>query len=83
MELTWEPVAGATSYRVFRTTTGIFDSPPIAKVTVTAFKDTGLANGTTYSYRVAGHTDGGDGPQSAVVTATPVAPPPAPVYGAQ
>ena len=32
-------------------------------------------NGTTYSFMVRGYTNGGNGPRSSVVTATPMAPP--------
>ena len=32
-------------------------------------------NGTTYSFMVRGYTNGGNGPLSSVVTATPMAPP--------
>ncbi len=76
--LTWQPVANATSYRVFRSAADAPDAVLIAKVTTTTFKNTGLTNGTTYSYRVAARNDGGDGPLSAAATATPTAPPPAP-----
>jgi uncharacterized protein (DUF1800 family)/fibronectin type 3 domain-containing protein len=76
--LTWNAVAGAASYRVFRTTTGLFERVPIATVTTTTFTNTGLTNGTAYSYRIAARNTGGDGPFSNVVTATPTAPPPAP-----
>jgi uncharacterized protein (DUF1800 family)/fibronectin type 3 domain-containing protein len=76
--LTWSPVADALSYRVFRTTTGTFGATPVATVTSTTFKNTGLINGTAYTYRVAGRNDGGDGPFSDPVTATPIAAPAAP-----
>jgi uncharacterized protein (DUF1800 family)/fibronectin type 3 domain-containing protein len=74
--LTWDPVPNATSYRIFRATDGEFTK--IATVTATTFKNTGLTNGLTYLFRIAGRNDGGDGPASAAVPATPVAPPPAP-----
>ena len=73
--LTWDPVAAATSYRVFRTTTGTWGASPVATVTTPTFKNTGLTNGTAYSYKVFAHNPGGDGPASDVVTSTPVAPP--------
>jgi RHS repeat-associated protein len=44
--LTWNTVAGATSYTLFRD--GVFDK----SVTTTTATDTGLANGTQYSYVV-------------------------------
>ena len=61
--LTWHAVAGATSYRIFR------DGMSIARVETTMFMDTGLANGTKYTYRVAAKNAGGEGPSS-VVSAT-------------
>ncbi len=76
--LSWTAVAGATDYRVFRTTNGTFDATPIATVTTPGYLNTGLVNGTTYSYRVAAHNAGGDGPFSAIVTAVPGAAPGAP-----
>jgi uncharacterized protein (DUF1800 family)/fibronectin type 3 domain-containing protein len=75
--LTWEAVANATAYRIFRSTTGTFDPKPIAKVTTLTFKNGGLVNGTAYSYRVTAYNLGGDGPFSEIA-ATPVAAPPAP-----
>jgi len=75
--LTWNAVDAATSYRVFRSTDGIFSATPFATVTATTFKNTGLTNGTAYTYRVVGRNMGGDGP-FAEATATPLAPPAAP-----
>src|SRR5262249_8496589 len=75
--LTWDAVETATSYRVFRSTDGVFGASPIATVTATTFKNTGLTHGTAYPYRGAGHNPGGAGP-SAAVTPPPLAPPPAP-----
>jgi uncharacterized protein (DUF1800 family) len=76
--LTWRSVSGATSYRVYRTTTGTFGSTPIATVSNRSYTNTGLTVGTTYSYRVTARNNDGEGPPSAVVSSTPVAPPPAP-----
>ena len=76
--LTWSAVDAATSYRIFRSTTGVFDTVPIATVTTTTFLNTGLTNGTAYFYRVVGRGMGGDGPP-ADVTATPLGIPAAPV----
>lgn len=78
VQLSWNAVAGATDYRVFRTTNGTFGTTPIATVVTPGYLNTGLVNGTTYSYRVAAHNAGGDGPFSAVVSATPGAAPIAP-----
>lgn len=74
--LNWSAVDGAIGYRVFRSTTGSWDDPPLASTSKTTCKNSGLVNGTAYSYKVAGYTRGGNGPLSAEVTATPLAPPP-------
>jgi fibronectin type 3 domain-containing protein len=78
IQLNWNAVAGATEYRVFRTTNGMFGTTPTATVATPGYLNTGLMNGTTYSYRVAAHNAGGDGPFSAVVSAVPGATPSAP-----
>jgi uncharacterized protein (DUF1800 family)/fibronectin type 3 domain-containing protein len=80
IQLTWNAVAGAASYRVFRASSGAaFGTTPIATVTTPGYLNSGLTNGTAYSYKVAAHTEGGDGPFSSTVTATPGAPPAAPL----
>jgi fibronectin type 3 domain-containing protein len=52
IKTTWGTVTGATSYRVYRSTssTGIYSYVPTA--TSTSFTDTGLIAGTTYYYKV-------------------------------
>lgn len=77
--LTWSAVDGVIGYRIYRTTTGVWDRKSIASVTGTKYRDINLTNGTAYSYKVAAYNRGGTGPLSAAVTATPLAPPPAPV----
>ena len=76
--LTWAAVPGATSYRVFRSTTEVFDRQWLASVTMPTFANTGLPNGTMYSYRVAAVNTGGEGPQTATVRAAATAAPAAP-----
>jgi uncharacterized protein (DUF1800 family) len=76
--LTWAPVANATGYRVFRTTTSNWEGSAIANITDTVYKSVGLANGTQYFYRVAAQNAGGFGPLSAPVAAVPMALPAAP-----
>ena len=53
--LSWNAVAGATSYRIYRGTTpnGEGTTPIAVGVAGTTFQDTGLTNGTRYYYRVA------------------------------
>ncbi|MBE1582720.1 PHB depolymerase family esterase [Nonomuraea angiospora] len=65
--LTWYPVSGAAGYNVYRNGTKINTSA----VTSTAYTDTGLASGTSYSYTVAAVDGAGAvGSQSAAVNAT-------------
>lgn len=77
--LTWDSVPTATSYRVFRSMTTTFDATPIATVTTPTFSQPGPASGITFSYRVAAHNAGGDGPFSAIVSVTEQPPPAVPV----
>jgi len=76
--LTWKAVPGAPGYSIYRSTTGAFVGPAIASTTETSFTSTGLADDTTYFYTVAAKNMGGEGPRAAMVSAVPVAPPPAP-----
>jgi uncharacterized protein (DUF1800 family)/fibronectin type 3 domain-containing protein len=73
--LTWTAVSGATSYRVFRTTTGTFGSSPLTTVTTPTYTNFNLTNGTAYSYRVVARNADGDSPPSETVAATPIAVP--------
>ena len=66
--LTWNAVATATSYRVYRGAT-LVGSP-----TATTYTDTGLTNGTAYSYTVVAVNQTTPGPASTAVAATPTAP---------
>jgi fibronectin type 3 domain-containing protein len=77
--LTWSASAGATSYKVFRSTTsGSYGSPIATGVAESPFTDSGLSNGTTYFYVVRASNSGGDSGNSNEVSATPIAPPAAP-----
>jgi len=78
VHLTWNAAGGATSYTVSR---GAASGGPFNKIgtvtspSPTAFKDTDLANGTTYYYVVSGTNSAGTSPKSAPLPATPIAPP--------
>jgi len=76
--LSWNTVAGATRYWVFRTEGHAgcdFGKAKIAEVTGTTFTDTQVANGRAYSYNVvaAGTSSACFGPVSNCATVTPVA----------
>jgi lysophospholipase L1-like esterase len=71
VDLSWSAVAGATGYRVERSTDGATWAS-LAQLTgsVTSHSDTGLAPGTTYRYRVVATNAGGESAPSPVATAT-------------
>lgn len=71
--LTWAAVPGATSYKILR---GIGTGTPILQTTVptTSWTNTGLVNGTAYTYTVVATNIWGEALPSASVSATPVAP---------
>ena len=75
MSLAWQAVDGATGYRIYRATDGVWGPTPVATVTGLVYTNSGLVNGTSYSYRVAGYNRGGNGPFSIDASATPMAPP--------
>jgi fibronectin type 3 domain-containing protein len=69
MVLTWTAVPGATAYHVYRG--GVLVGSPMTAT----FTDTGLTNGTTYTYYVKAVTDTTEGAASTSVVATPAKPP--------
>jgi fibronectin type 3 domain-containing protein len=77
--LTWDAVSGAENYSVKRaTTTGGPYTTVQTDLISTSFTDTGLTNGTTYYYVVSASNLGGESPNSAETSATPLAPPAVP-----
>lgn len=73
--LNWAAVSGATSYDVKRATVSGGPYTTVATgVTSPSFTNTGLNNGTTYYFVVSASNAGGEGPDSAQVSATPQAP---------
>ncbi len=80
VSLTWSASSGATSYKLFRSTTsGVFSATPTATTTGTSYNDTAVTNGVTYFYVVKSSNLVGDSAASAQVQATPQAlPPPTP-----
>jgi hypothetical protein len=71
--LSWDPTTGATSYKIYRSTSaGGEGTTPVATTTTNSYTDTGLTNGPppVYYYKVAAVNSGGVSGQSAE-TATP------------
>ena len=72
VDLDWEVLASATSYRLKRATSESGPFTVIAdELTGTSFPDTAVQNGTTYYYAVSALVSGGETPDSGVYAATP------------
>ena len=74
--VTWYSVNGATDYNVYRSTSGTFDTTPLATLSAEdtytyTYTDTAVTAGTTYYYKVAAVNGNGEGPLYAVVSGTP------------
>jgi hypothetical protein len=75
VSLSWNPVSGATAYQVFQ---GVNTAMKLeSTVTTNSFSDTGLTNGTQYTYYVVAVTPSGQSAPSSQVTAIPRGPAPA------
>ncbi|MEK7648741.1 MAG: carboxypeptidase regulatory-like domain-containing protein [Patescibacteria group bacterium] len=76
LTLTWTAVAGATGYSVYRGTSAngefprIGADPTVGSGTTTSYVDTGLANNTSYFYKITAHNANGESEASAAVTNT-------------
>ena len=66
--LTWKAVSGATSYKVYRSTTKGSGYSLLGTTTATSYTNTGAKAGTTYYYRVKAVNDAGLSPYSNVVS---------------
>ena len=66
--LTWNAVEGATSYRIYRSTSKGSGYSLLGTVTATSYTNTGAKSGTTYYYRVKACNDAGLSPYSNVVS---------------
>jgi fibronectin type 3 domain-containing protein len=69
IDLTWNAVTGATSFKVERSTTSGGPYAVVGSATSTSFSDTGLTAATTYFYVVAAVNSGGTSAVSAQVSA--------------
>ncbi|HVR60663.1 MAG TPA: malectin domain-containing carbohydrate-binding protein [Polyangia bacterium] len=84
MSISWNAAAGATSYKVYRSTTsGGEGTTPIGTTTTPSYSDSGLTNGppTLYYYKVASVNGATTSPQSAE-TVSPTPPRTSPGSGA-
>jgi uncharacterized protein (TIGR02145 family) len=66
----WSSVTGATSYRVYRSSTASGTYEEVGTSTSTTYTDNDLSGGTAYYYRISGYNSGGEGSQSSYATAT-------------
>ncbi|MCL2126932.1 MAG: fibronectin type III domain-containing protein [Treponema sp.] len=70
IQISWNAVSGATSYRVYRSTSASGTFNQVGNPTSTPFTDAGLSANTTYWYRVSATNSAGESSQSDVVSAT-------------
>jgi endoglucanase len=75
--LSWNASAGATAYDVKRSTVSGSGYATVSSPTATSYTNTGLTNGTAYFFVVAAKNAVGSSANSAQVSATPTAAPPA------
>ena len=66
--LTWKAVEGATSYRIYRSTSKGSGYSLLGTTTATSYTNTGAKAGTTYYYRVKACNDAGLSPYSNIVS---------------
>src|SRR3989344_1674786 len=83
INLSWNAVAGATGYKLYRGTSGrVSDLSLLDSPSGTSFTNTSVVAGTTYYYSVSAYNPSGDSFRSAIVsttfTGTPPPPPTAP-----
>ena len=69
--LAWDAVPGATSYRIYRSTSRGTGYGLLATTTSTSYVNTSTAKGTTYYYRVKACNAAGLSPYSNIVSARP------------
>jgi cellulose 1,4-beta-cellobiosidase len=75
--LSWSAASGATSYKIFRSTSSGTETLLVPGITSSSYVDTSVTNGTTYYYQVSAVNGVGESARSGEVSARPVVPPPA------
>ena len=72
--LSWSASTGATKYDIYRYRASDGNYPYLAQTTSTSYPDTGLTNGTTYSYKVSAlNANNNESAAAGPVSATPAA----------
>lgn len=74
--VTWNAVAGATSYNIYRSTTQGQEGAKVGASTSTSYVDASAVNGTTYYYEITADNAAGEGAAS---TQSPAVTPTAPI----
>ena len=74
VSLTWTAVSGATSYKVYRSTTSGTQGTLLGTSTSAAYTDSTAANGVTYYYTITAVNAGGESAGSTQVSGTPQTP---------
>jgi endoglucanase len=74
VSLTWNSTAGVTAYKISRATASDGPYTVVATTAATSFFDTGVINGITYYYVIAGLNSGVESATSPPVSARPSAP---------
>ncbi len=79
LRVAWNPVVGAASYEIYRSTTsGLFGSALASSLVNTSYTDDSVVNGIRYYYVVKAVNSFGASPPSNEMSATPNGPPSAP-----
>jgi len=68
--LSWDTLAGATGYNIYRSTSSGGTYSYVGTTTNNTYTNTGLSAGYTYYYKVAAYNSSGTGPQSASIYAS-------------
>ncbi|HWQ41107.1 MAG TPA: protease pro-enzyme activation domain-containing protein [Desulfosporosinus sp.] len=67
LDLTWSTVSGATSYKVYQSTSVTGNYILVGTSTTASYSDTNLSESTTYYYKVSAVNSNGEGPQSSAI----------------